>query len=138
MFKFSRQETITAGIAGFGLLLIVVGLFLPIIDLFGETISFMNGASVEGGGPTGDGLFMLGMVIVSALLIAFKKFRWLVLPGLAVLGISFANYSDFDIFASAREDMTFFILFGGAFLLIVATGKGFMDRRSAKRETVAA
>lgn len=73
-----NAKTLTLG----GAVLLVIGLFLPIVSIMGIT---MNLLMPPGQGVTGPGLILLACAILAGVLALLNQTKWAVIPGLAAL-----------------------------------------------------
>jgi hypothetical protein len=75
-----------------GAVLIIVGLFMPIVSIFGINISYFDSIK-SGSGP--DGFIFLGLGVISLILALINKTRLLIATGILTLGyvaLSFIGY----------------------------------------------
>jgi hypothetical protein len=75
-----------------GAVLIIVGLFMPIVSIFGINISYFESIK-SGSGP--DGFIFLGLGVISLILALINKTRLLIATGILTLGyvaLSFIGY----------------------------------------------
>jgi hypothetical protein len=120
----------TIGLAGVAAL--AVGVFVPLVSMpiVGSLTYFNNGK--------GDGIFVLALAVISALIVLARRYRALWLTGLASLGLigySFVNITralaamerelasnPFRGLANAQMQWGWALLVIGAMLLLVAAG----------------
>lgn len=128
MFNYSTAERMTLGMAVVGAVLLVIGAFLPVWTFLGENLTLMDGSD-----GAGDGILFIGLTIFALPLAVFKRFRWLAIPGALALLLTFAKYADLTSVGIGDVQILPFIALGlGSLLVIGASVKAFMDRRSAK------
>jgi hypothetical protein len=75
-----------------GSVLIIVGIFMPIVSIFGININYFDSIK-SGSGP--DGFIFLGLGVISLILALINKTRLLIATGILTLGyvaLSFIGY----------------------------------------------
>ncbi len=75
-----------------GSVLIIIGIFMPIVSIFGINITYFDSIK-SGSGP--DGFIFLGLGVVSLILALINKTRLLIATGILTLGyvaLSFIGY----------------------------------------------
>ncbi|GAB4338374.1 MAG: hypothetical protein Kow00117_19870 [Phototrophicales bacterium] len=137
--KHTQNDNIVLGLSA-AAVMVFIGLFLPIVTFkfgeFSDSIAFMSG---EDGGAGSDGILIIGLIIISGILIALKRTRWVILTGILILGIVIVNYIDVSDLVNQTSDfsdsismgmLAWGLLFLGSFGLIGAGGLAFKNSRN--------
>lgn len=120
------NRKVLLGLSLFACVLIIAGAFLPIVDLSGFTMSWMD---AEGA----DIFIIMGMAVLSLPAIFFGQYRVLILTGLIAFGITFVNFLDFqELFGDSVSFLGWGALFIGSALLTVIGVIDFAQRLSGK------
>ena len=120
------NRKVLLGLSLFACVFIIAGAFLPIVDLAGFTMSWMD---TEGA----DIFIIMGMAVLSLPAIYFGQYRALILTGLIAFGITFVNFLDFqELFGDSVSFLGWGALFAGSALLTVIGVIDFAQRFSGK------
>lgn len=137
----SQNDNIVYGLVAVAMVLLIIGLFLPIINVnmglegSPDSASFMN----NGEGVGSDAIMIIGLLVISGGLVAIKRTRWVILTGILILGILFINYLDISdtvsLFKSLDIDASmgmfaWALLYLGSFAMIGAGGLAFKNSRT--------
>ena len=115
-----------------GCVLLVIGCFVPLFS-----VSFLGNLTVDFySDGEGDGVLIIILTVISAIIVFARRFKWLFIPGglsLAIIVYDFFNMqSDLagDELASAliQTEWGWLLLFGGAGLVLVAAALDMFGR----------
>jgi hypothetical protein len=115
-----------------GCLLLLVGCFLPIASspFLDGNFTFMNTAD----GGTGDGVIIIGLVVLALPLILTARYKFLIINALlifAVLLIDFLDINGNDLGIIETEWFGWIVLFVGVILLVASAVTHFMAGRGS-------